>query len=114
MADYDVKLNRNKLVDLLSRDDAMADLLSSVLNQVLETEIAEHLGAERHQRTDDRSGYRNGHRLRTLTTRAGSLTLHVPQTRDGSFSTNLFKRYQRSEQAFVLGLMEMYLPLPRA
>ena len=48
MADYDVKLNRNKLVDLLSRDDAMADLLSSVLNQVLETEIAEHLGAERH------------------------------------------------------------------
>jgi len=31
----------------------------------------------------------------------------VPQTRDGSFSTDLFKRYQRSEQAFVLALMEM-------
>jgi len=35
------------------------------------------------------------------------VTLQVPQTRDGSFSPELFKRYQRSEQAFVLALMEM-------
>lgn len=46
---------------------------------------------------------------RKLYTRVGTLTLRVPQTRDGSFSTEIFKRYQRSEQAFVLGLMEMYL-----
>jgi len=31
----------------------------------------------------------------------------VPQTRDGSFSTGIFQRYQRGEQAFVLALMEM-------
>jgi transposase-like protein len=37
----------------------------------------------------------------------GPVTLQVPQTRDGSFSTEIFKRYQRSEQAFVLALMEM-------
>jgi putative transposase len=35
--------------------------------------------------------------------------MRVPQTRDGSFSTDIFKRYQRSEQAFVLTLLEMYL-----
>ncbi len=35
------------------------------------------------------------------------MTLQDPQTRDGSFSTDIFKRYQRSEQAFVLALMEM-------
>ena len=52
-------------------------------------------------------GYRNGHRARTLYTRVGPVTLLVPQTRDGSFSTDIFKRYQRSEQAFVLALMEM-------
>ncbi len=34
------------------------------------------------------------------------MTLLVPQTRDGSFSTDIFKCYQRSEQAFVLALME--------
>lgn len=52
-------------------------------------------------------GYRNGQRPRTLYTRVGPLRLLVPQTRDGSFSTDIFKRYQRSEQAFVLALMEM-------
>ncbi|EQD55192.1 transposase, mutator type, partial [mine drainage metagenome] len=39
-------------------------------------------------------------------TRVGPVTLQVPQTRDGSFSPERFKRYQRSEQAFVLALME--------
>lgn len=38
------------------------------------------------------------------------MTLRVPQTRDGSFSTEIFKRYQRSEQAFVLALMERVVP----
>ena len=51
--------------------------------------------------------YRNGYRARQLYTRVGPVTLQVPQTRDGSFSTEIFKRYQRSEQAFVLALMEM-------
>ena len=46
-------------------------------------------------------------RPRKLTTRVGPLTLRVPQVRDGEFSTELFARYQRSEQALVLALMEM-------
>ena len=66
----------------------------------------EALGADRHERSDERQGYRNGYRARTLYTRVGPVTLQVPQTRDGSFSTDIFKRYQRSEQAFVLALME--------
>ena len=69
--------------------------------------MAEHLGADRHERSSDRTGYRNGYRERQLTTRVGTLILRVPQTRDGSFSTELFRRYQRSEQALVLALMEM-------
>lgn len=46
-------------------------------------------------------------RPRKLATRVGPLTLRVPQVRDGQFSTELFARYQRSEQALVLALMEM-------
>ena len=60
-----------------------------------------------HERTSERQGYRNGVRPRTLYTRVGPVTLQVPQTRAGSFSPEIFKRYQRSEQAFVLALMEM-------
>ena len=47
---------------------------------------------------------------RALTTRVGAIELRVPQDRDGTFSTELFARYQRSEQALVATLMEMYPP----
>ncbi len=109
MADYDIKLKKADLVALLSENDAVADLLGVVLNQVLEAQMTEHLGVDKHEQSSERQGYRNGYRERKLYTRVGPLTLRVPQTRDGSFSTEIFKRYQRSEQAFVLGLMEMYL-----
>ena len=52
-------------------------------------------------------GHRNGYKPRKLNTRVGTLNLRVPQVRDGEFSTELFRRYQRSEQALVLALMEM-------
>jgi putative transposase len=80
-----------------------------VLNQVLEAQVTEQIGARPYERSAERKAYRNGSRLRTLTTRVGLLVLHVPQVRNGSFSTTLFARYQRSEQALVLALMEMVL-----
>ena len=55
-----------------------------------------------------RLGYRSGYYSRTLVTRVGKLELRVPQDRDGRFSTELFERYQRSEQALVATLAEMY------
>jgi transposase-like protein len=109
MAQYDIKLDANELVGLLTNNDQFSSLMETVINQVLDAQMTEHLGAEMHERNDDRQGYRNGYRIRRLSTRVGHLTLRVPQTRDGSFSTEIFKRYQRKEQAFVLGLMEMYL-----
>lgn len=65
--------------------------------------------AEPYERTQNRRGYRNGYKPRTLTTRLGTLELRVPQDREGRFSTQLFARYQRSEQALLLCLQEMYL-----
>ena len=107
MAGYDVSVSEDLLPGLLSGQDGLAKLVETVLNQVLEAQVTETLGADRHERSEERQGYRNGYRPRTLFTRVGPVTLQVPQTRDGSFSTDIFKRYQRSEQAFVLALMEM-------
>lgn len=104
---YDVTLDKSLLPGLLTGQDGLARLLESVLNQVLEAQMAEALGAEKHERNETRTGYRNGYRTRQLYTRVGHLTLQVPQTRNGEFSTEIFRRYQRSEQAFVLALMEM-------
>lgn len=107
MAGYEVSVGSELLPGLLNGQDGLAKLVEAVLNQILEAQVTEALGAQRHERTEERTGYRNGYRLRTLYTRVGPVTLQVPQTREGSFSTDIFKRYQRSEQAFVLALMEM-------
>ena len=107
MTQYQVTLNEQTLQQLFSRDSQLAQLLESILNQVLDAQVSEHLQAERYERTDARQGYRNGYKPRQLATRVGTLSLRVPQVRDGVFSTELFERYQRSEQALVLTLMEM-------
>jgi len=109
MAKYEITLNSEQLSGVLTDDKGLQGLVETVLNQVLEAQVTEHLGAQRYERNTARKAYRNGYRSRTLTTRVGPLGLHVPQVRDGSFSTALFTRYQRSEQALVLAMMEMVL-----
>ena len=94
---------------LLDDPGFLRGIVERALQAVLEEEMTAHLGAARYERGDERRGYRNGHKPRTLTTRVGPLELRVPQDRAGTFSTELFARYQRSEQALVTTLMEMYL-----
>jgi transposase-like protein len=107
MTQYQVTLNAQTLQRLFSGDSQLAQLLESILNQVLEAQVTEQVQAERNERTDERQGYRNGYKPRRLTTRVGTLTLRVPQVRQGGFTTELFARYQRSEQALILTLMQM-------
>ena len=109
MASSEITLNREQLSDVLTDDKGLQGLVETVLNQVLEAQVTEQIGARPYERSEARQAYRNGYRLRTLTTRVGPLVLHVPPVRDGSFSTTLCARYQRSEQALVLALMEMVL-----
>ena len=109
MTRYQVTLDAQSLQRLFSgdKDNQLGQLLEVVLNQVLDAQITEQLQAEPYERTEQRQGYRNGYKPRRLTTRVGRLTLRVPQVREGVFSTELFTRYQRSEQALILTLMEM-------
>ena len=96
-------------VALLDDRDFLRTLVERTLQQVLDAEMTAHVGAEPYERGAARTGHRNGYKPRTLHTRVGTLTLLVPQDREGTFSTALFSRYQRSEKALVLALMEMYL-----
>ncbi len=89
--------------------EALVPLMESILNQFLEAQATEAVGAAKYECSEDRTCYRNGSRERTLKTRVGSLTLDVPRLRGGEFSHELFERYQRSEQALVLAMMEMVL-----
>lgn len=94
---------------MIDDPDFLRELVERTVQAILEAEMSAHLGAERYERGEERRGYRNGTKPRTLITRVGALQLSVPQDRDGTFSTELFARYQRSEQALVSTLMEMYL-----
>jgi len=104
---------RLKLEDvktLLAEDrDFLRPLVQAVVQELLEAEMTEALGAEKGARTPERLGYRSGYYGRTLISRVGKLELRVPQDRHGRFSTELFERYQRSEKALVAALAEMYV-----
>jgi transposase-like protein len=94
---------------LLDDPGFLKEIVERVLQELLEAEMTEHVGAAPYERTTERKGHRNGHKPRTLRTRVGTLNLLVPQDREGTFSTRLFSRYQRNEKALVLALMEMYV-----
>ena len=94
---------------LLSNPDGLHEVIRAVMQEVLEAEMDEALGASKGERTPERLGYRSGYYGRTLVTRVGKLELRVPQDRSGRFSTELFERYQRSERALVATLAEMYV-----
>jgi putative transposase len=94
---------------LLDDPGFLKEIVESVVQELLEVEMTEHIGAAPYERTDKRTGHRNGYKPRALRTRVGTLNLLVPQDREGTFSTRLFSRYQRNEKALVLALMEMYV-----
>jgi transposase-like protein len=112
MAQFNITLTTELLHGLFSnngRDQAVTKLMEEIFNQVLLAQSEDQIGAAPYERTNERTCYRNGFRDRNLTTRVGHLTLHVPRLRNGDFSTELFERYQRSEQALVLAMMEMVI-----
>lgn len=94
---------------LLDDPGFLKEIVGRVLQELLEAEMTEHIGAAPYERGDGRTGHRNGHKPRMVRTRVGTLNLLVPQDREGTFSTRLFSRYQRNEKALCLALMEMYV-----
>ena len=89
--------------------DLLKTIISEALQQALEAEMDETVGAEKSERTPNRMGYRSGYYGRSLVTRVGKIELRVPQDRQGRFRTEVFERYQRSEKALTAALMQMYL-----
>jgi putative transposase len=94
---------------LLDDPTFLKEIVERVLQELLEAEMTEHIGAAPYERSATRTGQRNGYKPRALRTRVGPLNLLIPQDREGTFSTRLFTRYQRNEKALVLALMEMYV-----
>lgn len=81
-----------------------------VLGQaVMDLEVSQQLGAERYERTPERTGQRNGYRERPWDTRVGSIELKVPKVREGSFYPSLLDPRKRAERALVAVVQEAYV-----
>src|SRR5690242_19359787 len=97
------------LINVVKEENFLRPLVEQIVQQILEAEMDETLGAEKSERTPNRLSYRSGYYGRTLVTRVRKLELRVPQDRQGRCRTEVFERYQRSEKALVGALAEMYV-----
>jgi transposase-like protein len=81
-----------------------------VLSQALmESEVAGLIGAERHERTDDRKAYRNGSRTRTWDTRVGTIELAIPKVTPGTYFPSLLQPRRRAEHALLAVVQEAWV-----
>jgi putative transposase len=97
------------LTQAVPGEDALRPMLKELVQAALEQEFEQFIGAGRWKRSEQRRGWRNGAKPRQWRTRVGTLDLLVPKDREGRFQPSLFARYERSEKALVLALIEMYV-----
>src|SRR3712207_2328875 len=90
-------------------EDPLRQIVRWAVQELMEAEVAAQIGAERYERTADRSTQRNGYRPRTWDTRVGSLELQIPKLRTGSYFPSWLEPRRRSEQALVAVVTEAYV-----
>src|SRR4249919_1521667 len=89
--------------------DLIRDAVTMVLQELIEVEATEHIGAGRCERSDGRVTDRNGHRPRLLATQAGDIDLRIPKLRKGSFFPLILEPRRRIDQALYAVVMEAYV-----
>ncbi len=89
--------------------DVMREAMAFVLQELIELEAAQTIGAARYERSDERSTHRNGSRSRLLSTKAGDVELRIPKLRRGSFFPALLEPRRRIDRALWAVVMEAYV-----
>lgn len=100
-----------ELINLFMEDriEGKKEFITWFLNDVMDEELIEQLRADRYERNDDRTGYRNGTKKRKLKTVDGELTLDKPDIRSGSFNTTVFDKYSTVEKTLESVIVESYI-----
>ena len=89
--------------------DLVRDAVRLVMQELIEVEATEQIGAARYERADSRVTERNGSRGRLLTTQAGDVELRIPKLRKGSFFPSILEPRRRIDQALYAVVMEAYV-----
>src|SRR5947208_10189866 len=103
---------RLPLAELLAKagdGDFLRSVAEAVVQLLMETDVEGVIGAGRHERTGERTTYRNGYRDRTLDTRLGSLQLRIPKLRQGSYFPPFLEPRKTAEKAPVTVIQEAWI-----
>jgi putative transposase len=110
-----VTLTKSDVIDLLDAIRAGGDIdvirkgVELVLQALIDAEASEIIGAERYERTGERTNWRNGGRDRLLATKAGDVELRIPKLRRGSFFPSILEHRRRIDRALFAVVMEAYV-----
>ncbi|TWI93978.1 transposase-like protein [Gemmobacter caeni] len=100
------------LSELLAKHDQgdfLRGIAEAVLQLIMESDVDGLIGAGRHERSGERTTWRNGYRERALDTRLGTLNLRVPKLRQGSYFPGFLEARKTSEQALVAVIQEAWI-----
>ena len=89
--------------------DFLREAMGVVVQAIMEAEVVSKTGAGYGERTAERLTQRNGYRLRPWDTRVGTLDLHIPKLREGSYFPSLLEPRRRSERALLSVVQQAYV-----
>jgi putative transposase len=89
--------------------DLIRESVRLVMQDLIEVDVAEQIGADRYERTDTRTTQRNGSRSKLISTQAGDVELAIPKLRQGSFFPVILERRRRIDQALYAVVMEAWV-----
>lgn len=110
MTQLNLTLNLEEIEAAILESDMSSTIKSVIIitmNELMKKERDEYIQAKEYERNETRISQRNGYYERDYILSIGKITLQVPRTRDGKFSTSLFEKYARMDQALIISFVEM-------
>ena len=89
--------------------DLLREALRVLVDGIMDAEVSAQIGAQHGERSPERVTYRNGYRNRTWDTRVGTMELHIPKLREGSYFPSLLEPRRRSEKALLAVIQQAYI-----
>ena len=89
--------------------DFLRQGVALLLRLLMDAEVQALIGAERYQRSEERTTQRNGYRERTWQTRVGEIDLKIPKLREGSYFPGFLEPRRRAERALLAVIQQAYV-----
>lgn len=102
-------ISSNLLWQYMGMQDPMLAMLEWLCEQLMEAEVSEQIGAEKHEQSSERKSSRSGYRVRRVDTRMGTLYMLVPKVRNGGYIPFFVKAHKRSEVVLMDVIQEAYV-----